>query len=116
MHRGEAVDGINGVVVTEKAGAVTINRAVHDGYIDGSDQPQLSLSVGDVVYMLAPMGEGSYLFWYDGKVYQSGQDLAGMQGVDGRDAKMIWWKQVRNKAGKSGWTVSEKFQHIDACG
>lgn len=116
LHRGEAVDGINGVVVTEKAGAVTINRPVHDGYIDGSDQAQLSLGVGDVVYLLAPKGEGSYLFWYEGKVYQSGSELSGMPGVDGRGAKLIWWKQVRNKAGKSGWTTSEKFQNIDACG
>ncbi|WP_332848643.1 hypothetical protein [Massilia sp. S19_KUP03_FR1] len=116
LHRGDAVDGINGAVVTEKAGAVTINRELHDGYIDGSDQPQLSLSAGDVVYMLAPVGEGSYLFWYEGKVYRSGNNLAGMPGVDGRGAKMVWWKQVRNKTGKSGWTLSQKFQHVDACG
>lgn len=116
LHRGDAVDGMNGVVITEKAGTVKMNRVVHDGYIDGSDQAQLSLIAGDIVYLLAPLGEGSYLFWYDGKVYQSGNDLAGMPGADGRDAKMVWWKQVRNRAGKSGWTRSEKFQNMDACG
>jgi hypothetical protein len=66
--------------------------------------------------MVSPLGEGSYLFWYDGKVYQSGIALAAMPGVDGLDAKMIWWKQVRNKSGKSGWTLSDKFQNVDACG
>ena len=116
LHIGDAVDGINGVVVTEKARAVTVNRVIRDGYIKGSDQPQLSLNAGDVVYLLSPLGEGSYLFWYDGKVYQSGNDLAGMPRVNDGNAKLIWWKQVRNKAGKSGWTLSEKFRDVDACG
>ncbi|MDQ2819320.1 MAG: hypothetical protein M3Y65_02795 [Pseudomonadota bacterium] len=116
LHSGDAVEGINGVVVTEKARAVTVNRAIHDGYIQGSDQPQLSLDAGDVVYLLSPLGEGSYLFWYEGKVYRSGNDLAGMPRVDDREANMVWWKQVRNKTGKSGWTRSEKFRDVDACG
>jgi hypothetical protein len=116
LHRGESVDGVNGVVVAEKPGAVRIDRAVHDGYIKGNDQPQLSLGAGDVVYMVSPLGEGSYLFWYQGKIYQSGNDLAGMPGVDGSEAKMTWWKQVRNKSGKRGWTTSDKFMNVDTCG
>lgn len=116
LHSGEDVDGVNGVVVTEKPGPVTINRAVSDGYIEGNDKPQLSFKPGDVVYMLSPLGEGFYLFWYQGKVYKSGIALAAMPGVDGREAKMTWWKLVRNKAGQRGWTESNKFTHVDACG
>jgi hypothetical protein len=116
LHRGERVDGVDGVVVTEKPGVVTIDRAVQDGYIHGTDKPQLSLQPGELVYMLSPLGEGSYLFWYKGKVYQSGQDLAAMPGVDGKQAKMIWWKLVKNKAGKSGWTSSSMFTKVDGCG
>jgi hypothetical protein len=116
LHRGEAVDGVNGVVVTENAAAVRIDHPVQDGYIKGIEKPQLSLRAGDVVYMLAPLGEGFFLFWYQGKVYQSGLDLAAMPGVDGAGAKMIWWKLIRNKSGKSGWTVSNRFTNVDACG
>lgn len=116
LRRGDAVDGVNGVVVTEKPAAVRIDRAVNDGYIKGIDKPQLALKAGDVVYMLSPLGEGSFLFWYQGKVYQSGLDLAAMPGADARAAKMTWWKQVRNKSGKLGWTTSDKFNNVDACG
>ncbi|WP_061941962.1 hypothetical protein [Collimonas pratensis] len=116
LRSGQPVDGVNGVVVAEKPGVIIVDRAIRDGYIKGSDQPQLSLSAGDVVYVVSPLGEGSYLFWYEGKIYQSGNNLAGMPGVDGRAAKMTWWKQVRNKSGKSGWTASDKFKNVDACG
>jgi hypothetical protein len=116
LHHGQAVDGVTGVVVAEKPGVVKSDKPVRDGYIKGSDAPQLSLRPGDEVYMLSPLGEGSYLFWYQGKVYQSGNALAAMPGVDAREAKMVWWKQVRNKSGKSGWTLSNKFANVDACG
>jgi hypothetical protein len=65
LHLGERVDGVDGVVVTEKPGVVTIDRAVHDGYIQGADQPQLSLKPGELVYVLSPLGEGSYPAWMD---------------------------------------------------
>lgn len=116
LRRGEAVDGVNGVVVTEKPGAVRIDRSIQEGYIKGDERPQLSLKAGDVVYMLSPLGEGAFLFWYQGKVYRSGLDLAAMPGVDGRGAKMTWWKLVKNKSGQSGWTESNKFRNVDACG
>ena len=116
LRQHERFDALTGVVVTEKPGVVRIDKPVQDGYIDGNDQPQLSLNPGDVVYLLAPLGEGSYLFWYQGKVYRSGIDMAALPGVDGIGAKMTWWKKVKNKAGKTGWTRSDKFSHADACG
>ncbi len=112
----ERVDALTGVVVTEKAGVIRINRPVQDGYLPDSAAPQLSLKAGDVVYMLSPLGEGAYLYWYRGKVYRSGLDLAAMPGVDGKAASMIWWKLVRNHAGKVGWTTSDKFSNVDDCG
>jgi hypothetical protein len=116
LRRGESVKGITGVVITEHPAAIRINRELRDGFIEGNREPQLSFKRGDVVYMLTPLGEGSYRFWYKGKVYQSGIDLAAMPGVEGKTMKLTWWKQVRNKAGKVGWTKSEKFGNIDACG
>ncbi len=116
LRRNEQVNALTGVVVTESASAVRIDKPVRDGYVDGSDQPQLSLKPGDVIYRLSPLGEGAFLFWYQGKVYRSSIDLASMPAADGKEAKMVWWKQVKNKAGKKGWTTSDKFSNADACG
>jgi hypothetical protein len=116
LHRGEDFHAVTGVVVTDKPGVIKIDRPVRDGFVKGNDSPQLSLKAGDTVYLLSLLGEGFYLFWYQGKVYKSGVDLATMPGVDGREAKMTWWKLVKNKAGRSGWTNSDKFRNADACG
>ncbi len=116
VRKGELVDAVTGVLVTVKPGVIEVNKAVQDGYLKGGDAPQLALLPGDKIYMLSPLGEGSYLFWYQGKVYESGNGLAAMPGVDGRDAKFAWWKLVKDKAGRRGWTQSDKFGSVDACG
>jgi len=116
LHKQEKLRAVTGVVVTEKPGVVLIDKSIRDGYIKGIDKPQLSLNPGDKIYMLSPLGEGAYLFWFKGKVYSSSIDLATMPGVDGKDAKMTWWKQVENQKGKRGWTTSEAFSNADGCG
>lgn len=116
LRSGEAFDALTGVVVTENPAPVTIDRAVRDGYIEGKEAPQLSFVEGDVIYKLAPLGEGAFRFWYRGKTYDSGTDLAAMPGVEGKGMTLTWWKQVRNKAGKTGWTRSDHFRNADACG
>ncbi|MTW10194.1 hypothetical protein GM658_06220 [Pseudoduganella eburnea] len=116
LHRQEKFCALTGVVVTEKPGVVLIDKPVQDGYVKGNNKPQLTLNAGDKIYMLSPLGEGAYLFWYRGKVYSSGTGLAAMPGADGKDARMTWWKQVKNKAGKRGWTTSDKFSNADSCG
>ncbi|HEX8788257.1 MAG TPA: hypothetical protein VF793_18875 [Telluria sp.] len=116
LRAGERVDALTGVVVARNPAPIHIDHVVRDGFTNGSERPLLSLKPGDVVYMLAPLGEGFYLFWYQGKVYHSGIDLAAMPGVEGKGMSLIWWKQVRNKAGKTGWTQSNHFQNADACG
>lgn len=116
LRVGERVNALTGVVVTRHPAAIHIDHSVRDGYSKGGNQPLLSLNRGNVVYMLAPLGEGFYLFWYQGKVYRSGIDLAAMPGVEGKGMTMTWWKHVRNKSGKTGWTKSNHFQNADACG
>lgn len=116
LQKQEKLRALTGVVVTEKAGVVRLNKAVQDGYVKGVDRPQLTFKAGDIIYMLSPLGEGFFLFWYRGKVYTSGIELAAMPGVDGKDARMTWWKQVENKTGKRGWTTSNNFSNVDACG
>lgn len=115
LHRGDAVDGVNGVVVAEQARPITIDSPVRDGYLAGSEKPQLTLNPGDVVVVVAPLGEGAYRFWYQGRVYTSGAGLAGMLAGPSK-TRFTWWKQVKNAAGKTGWTASEKFSNVDACG
>jgi hypothetical protein len=116
LSSGEPFDALTGVVVTENPALVTIDHPLRDGYVAGDNQPQLSFKEGDVIYKLAPLGEGAFRFWYHGKVYDSGTDLAGMPGVEGKGVTLTWWKQVRNKAGKTGWTRSDRFRNADACG
>jgi hypothetical protein len=116
LHRGEALAAVTGVVVTEHPAVIHIDHEVHDGFIDGDDRPRLALKPGDRVYMLTPLGEGLYLYWYHGKVYHSGIDLSAMPGVDGKGMTFTWWKQVRNQAGQTGWTKSDDFGNVDACG
>jgi hypothetical protein len=116
VRPGESIQAVTGVVVTKNPARITIDHAVRDGFIAGDDQPRVSFKPGDMVHMLTPLGEGAYLFWYQGKVYQSAIDLAAMPGVEGKGMTLTWWKQVRNKAGKTGWTRSDHFQNADACG
>ena len=115
LHAGERVDALTGVVVTRNPPPIYIDHAVKDGFTKASKHPLLSFKPGDVVYMLAPLGEGFYLFWYQGKVYRSGIGLAALPGVEGNGMTLTWWKQVRNKTGKTGWTQSNHFQNADAC-
>lgn len=117
LHPGEQLDALTGVVVTEHPALIQVERAVRDGYVAGNRAPQLSLQPGDRVYMLTPLGEGAYLFWYKGKVYEAGSiDMQGNPGIEGKGMTLTWWKQVRNKAGQTGWTTSRDFGNVDACG
>lgn len=117
LRRDESFDALTGVVVTRHPAPIKVTQAVRDGYVDGSNAPQLSLQPGDVVYMLAPLGEGAYLFWYKGKVYSAGSSvMQGNPGIEGTGMTLTWWKQVRNKAGQTGWTTSDHFRNVDACG
>ena len=115
LQRDEQVTGLTGVVVTEKPMIVTIDRTVEDGFNNGENVSQLTLHTGDVVYFLAPLGEGNFTFWYHGKVYQSGDGLRTVPRDDQYGA-MTWWKLVRNSKGKMGWTRSTRFKNVDACG
>jgi hypothetical protein len=43
-------------------------------------------------------------------------EMQGNPGIEGKGMTLTWWKQVRNKAGKTGWTKSDHFKNADACG
>jgi hypothetical protein len=42
LQKQEKLRALTGVVVTEKAGVVRLNKAVQDGYVKGVDRPQLT--------------------------------------------------------------------------
>jgi hypothetical protein len=110
----ETVEALTGVVVTDKPGTIRIDHPVQDGYLGDQAQPALNLHAGETIYLLSPLGEGDYLFWYRGKVYRSGAALSAMP--QQAPAQMRWWKLVLNKDGKQGWVISDRFSNADACG
>jgi len=116
LRRDESFDAVTGVVVTERAAAVTIDAPVREGYTKGSDAPQLDLKNGNTIYILSPLGEGDWLFWYRDRVYRSGDALASVIAAQAQPLKARWWKLVKNHAGAEGWTASDKFRNADACG
>lgn len=115
LQKDEQVMALTGVVVTEKPIPVKINKTVKDGFIQKDEAPQLTLHSGDVVYFLTPLGEGYFKFWYRGNVYDSGDNLRAAL-PDHGVSTMTWWKLVRNSQGNMGWTRSDKFNNVDACG
>jgi hypothetical protein len=82
----ETVEALTGVVVTDKPGTIRIDHPVQDGYLGDQAQPALNLHAGETIYLLSPLGEGDYLFWYRGKVYRSGAALSAMPQQAGTDA------------------------------
>jgi hypothetical protein len=76
------------------------------------------LAVGDVVYMLEPLGEGYYVLWHRGETL--GHDWA--SGDDGEpitwdaqadapaDAILGWWVQLKLENGQVGWVRDPAFE------
>jgi hypothetical protein len=115
----EWVDALTGVVVTTAAMPVTFTQAVEIGYLPDDHRPQLALPAGATVWALHPQGEGSYLIWYRGRVYASGAGTAPAAFLAAARAQPLryqWWKQVRNQAGTTGWTLDGGWRNADRCG
>jgi hypothetical protein len=134
VKKGEWVHGVDGVVVTYRAGVSKILKPMELGYPETDDkdplplQPKLALRLqaGDLLYPLHYTGEGSYLFWYKGKLYT---DEVSAKNPDPDPPppelniqvvitpKYVWWARIRNKVGVTGWTTEvHKFSNVDACG
>ena len=81
-----------------------------------TDSPPLA--VGDVVYMLEPLGEGYYVLWHRGEM----PEHAWAEGEDGEPitwgshaqapagAILGWWVQLRLESGQSGWVNDPEFE------
>ena len=111
VPRDAKVTAVTGVVITLRAGRVQF-RVPHEM---GSLSGRLRVVPGQTLYLLTYQGEGFTKAWFDGRLYDEldGSDFfnAACEDDPGRCAGRIvekplreWWAQVRNAAGRTGWT------------
>jgi len=117
VKKGTAVRASTGVVITTQPGIVKVLKSIT---ID--EKHPVSLKSGDVFYTLHYEGEGYDLFWYNGELHSAQMeyhnDLPGavkdtFQLV--REPKADWWVQIKNSAGKVGWTNETRNFGIAGC-
>ena len=132
LQKGERVQAITGVVVTEKPGRAQFRTAVDlTAYPHTSDRPQpqsIHIEPGDTLFLLTYRGEGETAAWFKGRLYDAvdASDLFNSACTDNRKScaghiidnpASVWWIQLKNKAGLIGWTKeADKFDNKDALG
>jgi hypothetical protein len=124
VGEGEKVTAVNGVVITTRPGRVEFDMP-HD--VDASGG-RIHIESGQPLYLLTSQGEGFMKAWFDGWLYDgvdtstfsNGGCAGGPRPCVGRIVEswqFEWWVQIRNAAGKVGWTREpEKFDNKDALG
>jgi hypothetical protein len=122
VPRDGTVTAVTGVVVTLRAGRVQF-RVPHEM---GSLSGRLRVVPGQTLYLLTYQGEGFTKAWFDGRLYDeldgTGFFNAACENDPSRCAGRIveqprreWWVQVRNGAGRTGWTDEpDKFSRREA--
>jgi len=125
VQKGEWVEAVNGVVITHAIGVSKVLKPVELGYGKNGNKPLLSLKAGDLLYPLHYLGEGSYLFGYQGFVYSDQVSGSSVNAVLLPDRsievlvppKYVWWAKIRSKQGILGWTnTPNRFGNTDRCG
>ena len=124
VKAGEKVTALTGVVVTLKAGRVQFREPQDLGASDGP----IHIVPGQTLYLLTYQGEGYTKAWFNGRLYRDVDTATFFNGVCDVDpsrcpgkiierSQTVWWVQVRNAEGRSGWTHQpEKFNGKDALG
>lgn len=117
LKKGEWVKGLTGSIYMSPTRLKVVYPHV------SSFDPQLLYQVGDVLYMLTPMGEGARRVWFKGKMLPRGELLGHLDCsendklrcpkpseecwavVEGscHEMRMVWWVKVRTKKGVEGW-------------
>ena len=111
VPRAAKVTAVTGVVITLRAGRVQF-RVPHEM---GSRSGRVRVVPGQTLYLLTYQGEGFTKAWFEGRLYDEldGSEFfnAACEDDPGRCAGRIveqprreWWAQVRNAAGRTGWT------------
>jgi hypothetical protein len=69
--------------------------------------------VGATVYLLHPVGEGFWLVWFQGRIFQTDPMYVG----PGPDYQ--WWAKIKTRSGQRGWVLMNvndiPFDHVDMC-
>ncbi len=124
LTRGERVTAVTGVVITTRPGRVEFDMA-QDVEASGG---QIHVEPGQPLYLLTSQGEGFMKGWFNGRLYEgidtatfsNGGCAGGPRPCVGRLVEpwqFEWWVQIRNAAGRIGWTREpDKFDNKDARG
>ncbi|WP_033137589.1 SH3 domain-containing protein [Aeromonas finlandensis] len=114
VPRNQKVQGLTGVVITEKAGTVTVLKPVKLGYNERGEGPLLNMKTGERLDTLGSIGEGAMLFWYQGNFYTLDYDDEGTEIRYGQNPKNQWWVKIRDNNGREGWVAeANNFAHMD---
>jgi hypothetical protein len=122
VHRGETVAATTGVVVTTVLGIVRATRPL----TLGESRIRVAVPRGDRFYILHYQGEGTYVFWYQGRKYSDARYITPTSrapvivpasGVELlRAPEWSWWIKVKNQRGQSGWILGNRgFDGSDSC-
>lgn len=124
LKKDEHVRAVTGVVVTTKPGTVKFSEPVNLDTKSGVIQ----ITPEDSFYLLTYLGEGYTKAWFKGRLYTEVDASTVFNGLCERDPSLckgkvieppvrVWWVQVRNARGQTGWTSEpDKFDNKDACG
>lgn len=105
---GERVTAVTGVVVVTRPGRVTFTEPAE---IETSNGP-MTMQRGDTIYLLTPTGEGHHVASIRGRIIR---DVDGGAGPLVNPVEFTWWVQIRNRAGRTGWTrVTRQFDGTDS--
>lgn len=119
VRSGEKVLGRTGVVITDKAGKVVIQKAMKLHKEGGKGE--VTLRPGDVIYYLHYVGAGYDKHWFRGLLLVDQTDIRKI----GKDEwfevvnlpEWTWWAKIQRSNGDVGWTRElNNFTNIDACG
>ena len=123
VRKGETVTALTGVVVTISPGRVRFRERVDLSSLSGA----VRVEPGDTLYILTYQGEGFTKAWFKGRLYDELD--GGMEffrcdsepnscvGTIVERPQRVWWVQVRNAKGQTGWTnQTTSFDGKDALG
>jgi hypothetical protein len=111
ISKGEQVTALTGVVVILKPGRVEFAKTVTLRTLSGS----LTVAPGQSLYLLTYEGEGFFKAWFQGRMYEELDGSIFYNGVCDFEPERctgkiverpesVWWVQVRNSRGQTGWT------------
>jgi hypothetical protein len=111
VRNGEKVLAVTGVVVIEKPGVVLLKQAHRLG--------NMTAQQGEIFYVLTNRGEGFSKIMFRNQVIDS-VDLNDYQGNSFQALSFpetIWWVQIRNSQGRTGWIKdADNFTNKDRFG